>query len=68
MVGDLITNYETGVAKIESTEVEVTRMKEELTALQPKLVQATEDNKIMLANLTKKRKEADAKKSVCEAE
>ena len=43
-------------------------MQEQLEDLQPKLEKATADNSIMLINLQKKQKEAEAKKAVCEQE
>ncbi|CAD8115295.1 unnamed protein product [Paramecium sonneborni] len=64
----MISRYEAGVDKIIITESEVSKMQKELEDLQPKLEQATKDNSIMLINLQKKQKEADARKQVCQQE
>ncbi len=68
MIENQIQRYQTGVNKISTTENEVTRMQKELEDLQPKLEKATIDNKALLVNLQKSQKDADVKKSMCEAE
>ena len=43
-------------------------MQKQLEDLQPKLEKATVENSVMLINLQKKQKEAEAKKQICEQE
>ena len=68
MVKNQIKRYSDGCNTIEKTEAQVAVMQKELEDLQPLLEKATIENKQLLVNLQANQKEADAKKTVCEAE
>jgi dynein heavy chain len=55
--------YDNGLKKLGETEAQVATMKEELVALQPKLVVATKETDELIIVITKEQKEADEKKA-----
>lgn len=68
MVKNQIKRYNDGCNTIEKTEAQVAVMQKELEELQPQLEKATIENKQLLVNLQANQKEADAKKTICQAE